>query len=373
MAGLYRRGNVYWARAQRQNREHRRSLETANRAIAEKRFRNWLDELDAIKWGDKPRYSYAEAEEKFIREHLTTLKPKAALRYGVSLKHLSEHLAGKLLHEIGSAELSSFETKRRTQGVRPSTIRRDLACLSSLMTSCIDWEWLDSNPVPKFLKSRAKRGLKEGQARTRYLSIEEEVALIAAASPAAMLNKNGRQAGKWTCCREAIILNIDTGLRREELFSLRWPQIDLARGVIVTTTLTKNGRARLVPLTQRSRTILGTFLRRLDSDYVFVNPSTGTRFVTMDNGLRGAMRRARISDLRWHDLRRTSGCRWLQRDGKTIAEVSLLLGHSSVRVTEDCYAFLEAEAVAQSLSGRTQPGTWETDSAAIIKQKQNVA
>ena len=51
-----------------------------------------------------------------------------------------------------------------------------------------------------------------------------------------MRNKNGRQAGKWTCAREAIILNIDTGLRREELFSLRWPQIDLARGVIVTTT-----------------------------------------------------------------------------------------------------------------------------------------
>ena len=119
MAGLYRRGKVYWARANRQNREHRRSLKTADRAIAEKRLRSWLDELDAIAWGDKPRRNYAEAEEKFVREHLTTIKPKSALRYGVSLKHLSEHFGFKMLHEITSAELSEFETKRRTQGVRP--------------------------------------------------------------------------------------------------------------------------------------------------------------------------------------------------------------------------------------------------------------
>jgi integrase len=55
--------------------------------------------------------------------------------------------------------------------------------------------------------------------------------------------------------------------------------------------------------------------------------------------------------------RRTAGCRWLQRDGKRIEEVSILLGHSSVKVTEQCYAFLEAEQVAASLSGRTKVGT----------------
>jgi integrase len=363
----------YTGRANRQNREHRRSLKTADRAIAEKRLRARLDELDAIAWGDKPRHSYAEAEEKFVREHLTILKPKAALRYGVSLKHLSEHFGCKMLHEITSAELSEFETKRRTQGVRAGTIRRDFACLSSLLTSCVDWEWLDGNIVPAYLKRRAKRGLREAPPRTRYLTIDEEQRLITAASPANMRNKNGHQAGKWTSCREAIILNIDTGLRREELFSLRWSQIDLDRGVIVTTTLTKNGRSRMVPLPERSRTILGTVPRRLDTDYVFVNPSTGTRFVTMDNGMRGAMRRAKIKDFHWHDLRRTAGCRWLQRDGKTMAEVSLLLGHSSVKVTEDRYAFLEAEIVAQSLSGRTKVGTGLTDSGMIVEHKQDVA
>lgn len=373
MSSLYRRGGVYWARAQRQNRDYRRSLKTGNRAIAEKRLREWLDELDAIAWGDKPRRTYLEAAKKFIGEHLTTLKPKAATRYGVSLKHLSEHFGGKMLHQITSGELSAFEAKRRGDGVRPSTIRRDFACLSSMMTSCVEWEWIETNVVPKFLKGRAKRGLKEARPRTRYLMAEEELRLIAAATPANMLNKNGRQAGKWTSVREAIVLNIDSGLRREELFSLRWSQVDLERGIITTTTLTKSGRARVVPLPARSRTVLGTVPRRIDCDYVLVNPATGDRYVTMAKGLQGAMRRAKIKDLIWHDLRRTAGCRWLQRDGKTMAEVSLLLGHSSIKVTEERYAFLEAEAVAESLSGRTKAGTCLTESDVIVEPKQHVA
>jgi integrase len=356
MASIYRRGKTYWARAQRNNIDERRSLKTPNRAIAEKRLRQWLDELDAIAWGDKPRRAYAEAEEKFIREHLTTIKPSSARRYGVSLKNLSEQFGGKMLHQITSAELSTFETKRRGDGVSAGTIRRDLSCLSSLLTSAIDWEWIDANPVPAYLRRRAKRGLKEAAGRTRYLTEAEEAALIAAATPANMRTKNGRPAGKWSCCREAITLAIDTGLRRDELFALTWSQIDMLRGTITTTTLTKNGRARKVPLPARSAQILAQFPRRLDTPYVFVNPDSGTRFVSMEKGLKAAMRRAKIADLRWHDLRRTAGCRWLQLDGKSMEEVCILLGHSSVLVTEKSYAFLEADAVAESFVERTKAG-----------------
>jgi hypothetical protein len=78
------------ARPARRSRA-RRSLKTADRSIAQKRLRQWLDELDAIAWGDKPRRTFGEASEKFIREHLTTIKPSSAKRYGVSLKNLAEH------------------------------------------------------------------------------------------------------------------------------------------------------------------------------------------------------------------------------------------------------------------------------------------
>jgi integrase len=253
----------------------------------------------------------------------------------VSLKNLSPHFGGKMLHEITSATLSEFEASRRADGVKSGTIRRDLACLSSLMTSAQDdWEWHDSNPVPGYLRRRQSRGLKESPPRTRYLTEEEESRLISAASPDVA---------------DAIAVAIDTGLRLEEQFSLTLPQVDQVRGMITTTTRTKSGRPRKVPLPSRSAQILAHLPRPTNSVHVFVNPDTGLRFVQRNKGFKAAMRRAGITDLRWHDLRRTAGCRWLQRDGRSMEEVSILLGHSSVRVTEERYAFLEGETVAAAL------------------------
>jgi integrase len=359
MAGIFRRGKsrTWWGRAQRENRQYRRSLKKTDRAIADRRFRQWLADLDAIAWGDKPRRSFEEASERFFREHLPTLKPRGAERYVVSLKRLAVHFDGKTLDQIRSAELSAFETARRTEGVSASTIRRDLQCLSSILTSCEDWEWIDDgvNPVPSYLRRRAKRGLKEAPPRTRYLTEQEEVELLEHAT---------------AVVHAGITLAIDTGLRREELFALRWPQVDLLRGTIATTTRTKSGRARKVPLPGRSSQILAHLPRSISSDFVLVNPDTGTRYVQLNKGFKAAMRRAGIKDLRWHDLRRTAGCRWLQRDGKSMEEVSILLGHSSVLVTEARYAFLEGEAVAESLSGRTKAVTGTADIYPIVKVKQ---
>lgn len=344
MAGLYKRGKTWWGRAQRKGVEHRRSLETTNRTVAEKRFRGWLSDLDAIKWGDKPRRTFSEAAERFIKEHLTTVRPSTAKRYGDSLKHLALHFGGKTLDQIKSEAMSHFETARRSEGVTASTIRRDLSCLSGIFTSAIDWEWIEDggNPVTSYIHRRAKRGLTEAPPRTRYLSPAEEVKLLAGATDAP---------------RAAIQLAIDTGLRREELFSLTWPQVDQVRARITTTSKTKSGKIRHVPLPLRSARILAQLPRRIDSQFVLINPDTGTRYGQMEKGLKAAMRRSGVAGLCWHDLRRTAACRWLQRDRKSMAEVSILLGHGDVKITSQRYAFLDGEAVAESLSGRTNVGT----------------
>lgn len=326
MAGVYKRGKIYWGRAQRNGVERRISLKTEDRRVADKRFRQWLDNLDAIAWGDKPRYSFEQAVLRFMREHVSTLKPSSARRYATSLKQLAESMVDKTLDEITTGALSEFETLRRSQGVRPPTVRRDLACLSSMLTSCVEWEWIDTNPVPAYLKRRSKRGLKEAPPRTRYFTTEEEESIINSAT---------------YHVRRAIILAVETGLRREELFSLTWDQIDAARGLIRTTTKTKSGRVRYVPLSDRARTNIGT----PSKGYVLCHED-GKRYVQMEKGFKAACRRAGVRDARWHDLRRTAGCRWLQRDRRSMEEVSVLLGHSSVVVTEKIYAFLEAEDVA---------------------------
>ncbi len=350
MATIYRRGRTYWARAQRDGREFRESLKTTDRRVAEGRYRDWLARLEAIAWGDRPRRLFIEAVQRFIREHLVILKPSSARRYGISLQWLGEHFEGRFLDQITRDQLADFEGWRRAMGAAAPTVRRDLACLSSMLTSCEDWDWIEegTNPVPGFLKRRSRRGLKESPPRTRYLTEGEENALLSAATPAVY---------------GAIVLAIDTGLRREEQFSLTWAQVDFARRVITTTKRTKNGRARSVPLPDRTAQILAQLreqkTRTVASVYVFRHED-GQRLVNMEKGMKGAVRRAKLADVRWHDLRRTAGCRWLQ-SGRSMEEVCILLGHSSVTVTEKHYAFLKGEEVAADVAQFPAHGTANSD------------
>ena len=336
--GVYKRGKTWWARAQRSGREHRLSLKTTSKAVAERRYRQWRDDLDAIAWGDKPRRRFDEAAERFIREHLPTIKISSAKRYGVSLAWLADEFEGKFLDQIGTAELAEFERKRRAADVSPPTVRRDLACLSSIFSSCIEWEWCDANPVPSYMKRRKQRGLREAPARTRYLSHEEEASLLTHATPAV---------------RAAIEFAIDTGLRRGEQFGLTWDKVDLQVGEILLDGNTKSGKPRRIPLLPRSAQILAQQPRHIRSRYVFCH-GNGDRYVNMEKGLKAAVRRAGLRALRWHDLRRTCGCRLLQDHGLSMEGVKEWLGHSSVLVTERAYAFLEIEHLHRAVQKSAQ-------------------
>lgn len=356
MANIYKRGTTWWARAQRKGEEYRRSLKTGNRSVALKRLRVWLDQLEAASWGDRPRISFADAVRGFIAEHLPTLKPSAARRYGVSLKWLTDKYGDAVMDEIGREELSGFESWRRALGVSNPTIRRDLMCLSAVFTFCEDKGWRDdgTNPVPGYLKRRKKKGLTESPPRERYLTEDEEARLLAVASP-------------LQC--EAIILSIDTGLRRGELLSLTWAQVDFVKGVIRTTVDTKGRRSRLAPLPPRSAALLAQKrAQRLQSFFVFPGRDDANKpTATLQNGFKAAVQRAGLPETDWHDLRRTAGCRWLQRDGMSMEQVAQLLGHKSVTTTEKHYAFLDEETAARE-AGRTKPGT----SASGPEKRRNV-
>lgn len=109
MAAPYKRGGVWWGRAQRGGKEYRRSLGTSDRRIAEKRLRQWLDDMDAMAWGDKPPRPWPEVWQRFMREHFPTLKPASATRYAVSLKNLSVVMDGKTIQQVTSSLLSELE------------------------------------------------------------------------------------------------------------------------------------------------------------------------------------------------------------------------------------------------------------------------
>jgi integrase len=348
MAGIYKRGKTWWGRVQRAGREYRTSLETRSESVARKRLAQWIDRLEAAAWGEKPRVTLNEVADRFINEHLPTLRHQSARRYGISLAHLDRELGDRMLDAIGSADLVAFETARRSEGAGPPTIRRDLACLSSLFGFAIERELIEHNPVPAFLKRAKKRGLRESEARTRYLTRKEEIALTAAAAkpPRATAKPNRRRTSgprNDAMLQAAIVVAIHSGLRQREQFDLTWDRVDLERRIVhIPADSAKGRRSRDIVLLEPAIVALRALPRNIKSRCVFWHRD-GARFRHLDRGFKAAAKRAGIRDVRWHDLRRTHGCRLLQDHGWSLEMVQAQLGHSSIVTTQTAYAFLELE------------------------------
>ena len=205
------------------------------------------------------------------------------------------------------------------------------------------------NPVPAFLKRARKRGLRESEARTRYLSHAEERALIAEAAlrPGPPAGKPDRRRFKGPrndmMMSAAIVVALNSGLRLREQLDMTWEDIDLARKVArITAARAKGRKTREVVLLDPAVSALHALPRHIKSRFVFWHRD-GARFRHFDRGFKTAARRAKIGDIRWHDLRRTHGCRLLQDHGWSIEMVQAQLGHQSVTQTQKAYAFLEIE------------------------------
>ena len=120
--------------------------------------------------------------------------------------------------------------------------RRDLACMSVMYSYAESWEWVARNPVKPYLFLRKRAGLKDSPPRERFLSHPEEEMIIVRIAPKA---------------RDALIFAIDTGLRKNEQFSLPWVDVDLrARELLVRGQVAKNGKDRTVPLLPRTHQLL---------------------------------------------------------------------------------------------------------------------
>lgn len=290
---------------------------------------------DCIEEDAAPEYpTFEDAAALFEAEFLPHIKPMSARRYRFSLNNLSRSFAGLLLADISKGRLRTFIEKRRHEGVTDATIRRDLACLSSLFQFVKNFDWVKDNPV----RDLDKRTVKEATPRHRYLTKDEEALLLRYAAPHLI---------------PIIAFAIETGMRLEEQLSLEWSQVNLDRREI-SLYKTKTNAPRVVPLTDRALDILQNTRKHWDTPFVF-HKADGSRYRRFTRGLAGAVRRSGIPHLKWHDLRRTCGCRLLQEYKVDIFKVSKWLGHASVMVTERAYAFLRVDDLHAAI-GNPQVG-----------------
>jgi integrase len=138
----------------------------------------------------------------------------------------------------------------------------------------------------------------------------------------------------------AVVLAIETGMRKGELLALCWKTVDLERR-IAHLSMTKNGTSRNVPLSPRA---LET-LRALPQDTERVLPTT-------HNALKLAWNRARtragMRDLRFHDLRHEATSRLFEKRLNPM-EVASITGHRTLQMLSR-YTHLQAEDLATKLA-----------------------
>ncbi len=186
------------------------------------------------------------------------------------------------------------------------------ACLAAAWRS----DLVPSNPAAKV------RPNPEPDPRTRVLSDDELARLWQAI-----------QLLEDPHARMGLVLLVVTGARRSEVLRARWEDFDLDDGVW-RIPATKTGRPQLIPLTPATVEALRDVPRK--GLYVVAGRKPDKPRRDLKRPWDTVREKAKLQDVRMHDLRRTYGLSVARTAGLHVA--SKLLRHSDVRVTERHYA-----------------------------------
>jgi integrase len=256
--------------------------------------------------------------------------------------------------------------KERAAGVRRAlavgTMNRDLAALQSSLARAVEWDLLSANPVKPLRRQREdKRGV------IRYLSNEEETRVREALRMRDAERRQRREsANEWReersyAVREQfgdytdhltpmVLVAVNTGLRRGELFQLRWQDVSFpTRTLTVQGAGAKSGQTRHVPLNTEVVAVLKEWKPAAATDNALVFPGAGESEPLTDvkKGWASVLVRASVSSFRFHDLRHTFASK-LVMAGVDLNTVRELLGHSTLGMTLR-YAHLAPEHKAAAV------------------------
>lgn len=247
---------------------------------------------------------------------------------------------GTALSAITLEDVEGWRTERINDGIAPATVRRDLDSLSSVLTRAVKLGKLKDNPVRRVERPRIDRTPK-----VRYLDAAEEKRLRRALSERDEEMRTARDsANQWRTARKqetlpplphygdhltpAVLLSMNTGMRRGELLQLRWADVDMkGKQITVEGSIAKSHQTRHIPLNEEAIEVLKRWKEQA--------PST-ERVIPIDTGFKSAwaplLERAKITKFRWHDLRHHFASRLVQA-GVPLNTVRELLGHGSLAMT----------------------------------------
>lgn len=209
--------------------------------------------------------------------------------------------------------IEQLQTDNISRGLKNARNNKTLNVLKHMFTKAVDWEMVE----PEVLKRIRKVKLLPENKRLRYLSKQECQDLIKSCDPH---------------LKPIVITALNTGMRKSEILNLQWVKnVDLKHNFILLER-TKNGGRKEIPINDTLRNTLRDIPRRLDVPYVFFDSKTGKPYQDVKRSFATALRRAKIQDFHFHDLRHTFASR-LVMAGIDITTVKALLGHKDIKMT----------------------------------------
>src|SRR5438132_11826642 len=228
------------------------------------------------------------------------------------------------LGQITRAEIEAWRRERMSK-CRPSTINRFMSRLKRLFALAVEWELLEESPM------KGMKFLRENNARTRYLSLEECQRLIANCIAPHI--------------RALVTIALHSGMRLGEILNLRWHDLDFAAGFILVRD-SKNGESRQVPTDATLFALFRAYPHRPSTDLVCAS-SSGGHIVDVRTGFQNACKRAGLIDLHFHDLRHTFASQFMMAGGNLFILKSVL-GHKNITMTQR-YAHLAPTYLIKSI------------------------
>jgi integrase len=202
---------------------------------------------------------------------------------------------------------------RQGKGRSPARVNREMATLRHMLNKGVQWGRLPVNPFEK----GESLFFREDQSRVRYLTQEEAARLLAACQPH---------------LRPIVETALNTGMRKGEILALRWEWVRDG-WIHLPAEMSKTGLGRMVPVNEAQAQVLAEVRRQvhLKSPLVFCNHQ-GEGWKQVRKSFAGALRRAGITDFRFHDLRHTCAS-WLVMAGADLVSVQKQLGHTTIGTT----------------------------------------
>lgn len=226
--GLVKRCNTWWMSFMYQGQQVRRSTRTTHKRLAEAILGQVRVQIIEGRFFEKPEAQHralTELMDRYTSEHAA--RRANHRRELTSVKNLKAFFGNPTLDQITPKRIVACKNQRYTDGVKSATMNRELATLKKTFNLARrEWEWCTDNLVCRVSME------KENNSRDRWLTVEEEQRLLAAAAP-------------WL--RELVVFAIYTGMRMGEILALTWAGADLVRRT-VTVFRSKNGERRTIPV-----------------------------------------------------------------------------------------------------------------------------